>query len=65
MDVLYGLSAAVEHFRFNIYDQAQAFPPENAIFAGIGVLLLVGIFYVSLVQTILTVDMLTPGHPGS
>ena len=39
----------VEIFRFNIY--YQAFPPANAIFAGIGVLLLVGILHVSLAQT--------------
>ena len=44
----------MENFRFNIY--YQAFPPANAIFAGIGVLLLVGILHVSLAQTILTVD---------
>jgi hypothetical protein len=41
---------AVENFRFNIY--YQAFPPANAIFAGIGALLLVGILHVSLAQTI-------------
>jgi hypothetical protein len=31
----------------------QAFPPANAIFAGIGVLLMVGVFYRSFVQLIL------------
>ena len=36
----------VENFHFNAY--FQAFPPANAIFAGIGVLLLVGILHVSL-----------------
>ena len=41
-------------FRFNIH--YQAFPPANAIFAGISVLLLVSILHVSLPQTILTVD---------
>ena len=41
----------VENFRFNIY--FQAFLPASAIFAGIGVLLLVGILHLSLVQTIL------------
>jgi hypothetical protein len=35
-------------FRFNIY--FQAFPPANAIFVGIGVLLLVGILHLSLAQ---------------
>jgi hypothetical protein len=38
----------VESFSFNIY--FQAFPPANAIFVGIGVLLLVGILHLSLVQ---------------
>jgi hypothetical protein len=42
----------MENFRFNIY--FQAFPPANAIFAGIGVFLSVGILHVSLAQTILT-----------
>jgi hypothetical protein len=42
---------------FNIY--FQAFPPANAIFAAIGVLLLVSILHVLRVQTILT-----PRHPG-
>ena len=32
----------------------QAFPPANAIFAGIGVLLSVGIIHLSLVQPTLT-----------
>jgi hypothetical protein len=32
----------------------QAFPPANAIFAGIGVLLSVGVVHLSLVQPILT-----------
>jgi hypothetical protein len=44
-------------FPFNIY--FQAFPAANAIFAGIGVLLLVSILYVLRVQAILT-----PGHSG-
>ena len=48
---------AVENFRFDIF--FQAFPPANAIFAGIGVLLLVGILPVSLAQIILTA-----GVPG-
>ena len=39
----------------------RAFPPANAIFAGIGVLLLVRILHMSLAQTILTVDT---GFPG-
>jgi hypothetical protein len=47
----------VENLRLDIY--FQAFPPANAIFAGIGVLLLVGILHVSLAQTILTL-----GFPG-
>ena len=47
----------MENLRFNIY--FQALPPANAIFAGIGVLLLVGILHVSLAQTILT-----PVFPG-
>ena len=38
----------MEIFRLNIY--SQAFPPANAVFAGIGVLLLVGIFHLSLAQ---------------
>ena len=42
-------------FRFNLY--FEAFPPANAIFAGIGVLLLVGIVHVSLAQTILTPEL--------
>ena len=42
----------MENFRLNIY--FQAFPPANAIFAGISVLLLVGIFHLSLAQAILT-----------
>jgi hypothetical protein len=42
----------VGNFRFNIY--FQAFPPANAIFAGIGVLLLVSILHSSLAQPILT-----------
>jgi hypothetical protein len=45
----------VETFRINIY--FQAFPPANAIFAGIGVLLLVGILLVLLAQTILTPEL--------
>ena len=49
---------AVETFRFNIY--FQVFAPANAIFAGIGVLLSVGILHVSLAQTILIVDTGTP-----
>jgi hypothetical protein len=36
----------------NIY--FEAFPPANAVFAGIGVLLLVGVLHVSLSQPILT-----------
>jgi hypothetical protein len=48
----------VENFRFNIY--FQVFAPANAIFAGIGVLLLVSILHVSLAQIILTVDTGTP-----
>jgi hypothetical protein len=48
----------VENFCFNIY--YQAFPPANAIFAGIGVLLLVGILHTSLAQTILTIDTGAP-----
>ena len=47
-----GIFCRVEYFRFNIY--FQAFPPANAIFAGIGVFLLVGILHVSLAQSILT-----------
>ena len=43
---------------FNI--NYQAFPPANAIFAGIGVLLLVGILHVSLAQSVLTVDSRSP-----
>jgi hypothetical protein len=39
----------VENFRFNIY--FQAFPPANVIFAGIDVLLLVGIPHALLAQT--------------
>jgi hypothetical protein len=39
----------VKNSRFNIY--FQAFPPTNAIFAGIGVLLLVGILHLSLAQS--------------
>jgi hypothetical protein len=64
VNVLYAFSATVGQgvglvrigifgrgdFRFNIY--YQAFRPANAIFAGISVLLLVGILYVSLAQTI-------------
>src|SRR5712672_997755 len=42
----------VENFRFNI--DFQAFPPANAIFAGIGVLLLVSILMRRLRKTILT-----------
>ena len=45
----------VENFRFNIY--YQAFPLANAIFAGIGVLLLVSILHVSLAQIVLTADI--------
>ena len=41
----------METFRFNIRYQA----PANAIFAGIGVVLLVCILHVSLAKTILTV----------
>ena len=48
----------MENLRFNIY--FQAFPPADAIFAGIGVLLLVGILHVSLAQTNLTVDTGAP-----
>ena len=33
---------------------SQAFPPANAIFAGIGVLLLVGVFHRFILQPILT-----------
>jgi len=68
VNVVYAFSATIDQgvglvcigifphgeFRFNIY--YQAFPPANAIFAGINVLLLVSILYVSLPQTILTVD---------
>ena len=64
VNVLYAFSATVGQgvglvcirifcrgdFRFNIY--YQAFPPVNAIFAGIGVLLLVSILHVALAQTI-------------
>ncbi|KAF8489008.1 hypothetical protein F5888DRAFT_1213783 [Russula emetica] len=71
VNALYALSATVGQgvglvciriffrgeFRLNIY--FQAFPPANAIFAGIGVLLLVRILHASLAQTILT-----PGLPG-
>jgi hypothetical protein len=49
---------AVQNFRINIY--YQAFPPANAIFVGIGVLLVVGILHVSLAQTILNVDTRAP-----
>jgi hypothetical protein len=38
----------VENFPFDIH--FQAFPPANAIFVGIGVLLLVGILHLSLAQ---------------
>jgi hypothetical protein len=48
----------VENFRFNIYH--QAFPAANAIFAGIGVLLVVSILHLSLAQTILGVDTGAP-----
>jgi hypothetical protein len=48
----------MENFRFNIY--YQAFPPANAIFAGIGVLLSVGILHISLAQPILTVNTRAP-----
>jgi hypothetical protein len=48
----------LENFRLNIY--FQAFAPANAIFAGMGVLLLVGILHVSHAQTILTVDTGSP-----
>jgi hypothetical protein len=41
----------------NIY--FQAFPPANAIFAGIGVLLMVGVLHRSLLQPILTRMALT------
>jgi hypothetical protein len=72
VNVLYAFSATVGQgvglvrigifcrgkFLFNIY--YQAFPPANAIFAGIGVLLLVSILHVSLAQTILTVDTGAP-----
>jgi hypothetical protein len=47
----------VENLRFNTY--CQAFPPANAIFAGIGVLFLVSILHLSPAQTILT-----PGLSG-
>jgi hypothetical protein len=51
----------MDNFRFNIYYQAStASPPTNAIFAGIGVLLLVGILHVSLAQATLTVDTGAP-----
>ena len=50
--------SVVKNFRFNIY--FQAFPSVNAIFAGIGVLLLVGILHTSLTQTILTIDTGAP-----
>jgi hypothetical protein len=43
--------SVVENFGSNTY--YQAFPAVNAIFAGIGVLLLVSILHVSLAQTIL------------
>ena len=49
----------MENFRFNIY--YQAFPPANTIFAGIGVLLLVGVLHVLIAQTFLTVDTAAPG----
>ena len=69
VNVLYAFSAAVgqgvglvcigtffhREFCFNMY--FKAFPPANAIFAGIGVLLLVGILHVSLAQTILTPEL--------
>ena len=44
----------MKNFRFNVY--CQAFPPANTIFAGIRVLLLVGILHVLIAQTFLTVD---------
>jgi hypothetical protein len=64
VNVLYAFSATVGqgvglvcigifcmgNFRFNMY--FQVVPPANAIFAGIGVLLTVGIFHVSTAQTI-------------
>ncbi len=45
----------VENLRSNTY--FQAFPPANAIFAGIGVLLLVSILHFSLAQTVLTLRL--------
>ena len=47
----------VDTFCSNVY--FQVFLPANAIFAGISILLLVGILHLSLVQTILI-----PGLPG-
>ena len=65
VNVLYAFSATLGggvglvNIRFSCEDflsifVSQAFPPANAIFAGIGVLLLVGVLYGSLVQPILT-----------
>jgi hypothetical protein len=45
--------SVVKNFCPNVFFP-QAFPPANAIFAGIGVLLSVGVMHLSLVQPILT-----------